>query len=210
MNTYEKARAETLAQKTVEALKRRHFDAYYCSDVESAKELLLSLIPSGDTVSWGGSATLSELEIIPTLKERYECIDRADAAPEQKADFARRGLICGSFIMSANAISSDGVIVNIDGTGNRAAAMVFGPRQTIVVAGVNKITPNLDGAILRARNVAAPVNAQRFDVNTPCKCTGKCENCLGEDSICTNVVITRLSRPAGRIKVLLIGEKLGF
>lgn len=211
ISEFEKNRLAALGQRTAEALRGRHFDAYYVDSAEEACELALSLIPAEHTVGWGGSVTLGELGLLTQVKARNKCIDRDSFAPEKRGEAMRRALVADSFLMSANAISADGVIVNIDGNGNRAAAMVYGPRQTVVIAGVNKITPNLDGALLRARNVAAPTNAQRFaQLDTPCKLSGKCEDCKSADSICTNVVITRLCRPAGRVKVIIVGEKLGF
>ncbi|MDR0540381.1 MAG: lactate utilization protein, partial [Spirochaetaceae bacterium] len=147
------------------------------------------------------------------VKEKgYAVIDRDSASsPEERAKLQHEALSCGTFLTGANAISEDGQLVNIDGMGNRIAAMIYGPRQVIVIAGMNKVVKTADDAIQRARTVAAPLNAQRFDtLKTPCAKTGSCADCKSPDSICTYIVTTRLSKPAGRIKVLLIGEDLGL
>ena len=123
---------------------------------------------------------------------------------------SRLALTCGTFIMSSNAISADGQLVNIDGNANRVAALCFGPESVLVIAGMNKVMGDLDSAIARARQVAAPANAQRFDIKTPCAVTGSCGDCTSSDCICCQMVITRACRPAGRIKVILVGEDLGF
>jgi L-lactate utilization protein LutB len=123
----------------------------------------------------------------------------------------RQALLCDTFVAGTNALSEDGQLVNIDGNGNRVAAMIFGPKQVIIVAGMNKVTHTLEDAVVRARTVAAPANMQRFPgKKTPCSETGACGNCLSADSICTFIVTTRLCNPAGRIKIILIGKDLGF
>lgn len=197
--------------KVVENLKRRHFDAYYCPTAEEAKKLVLSLIPEGDVVSWGGSETAAQLGLLDAVKATHPVIDRdAAASPEERMELMRKALLCDTFLMSSNAISEDGQLFNIDGNGNRVAALVFGPKSVIVVAGMNKVVKTIDDARSRARNIAAPINAQRFDLDTPCSFTGSCADCLSTGSICASLLRTRISRPAGRIKVVLVGEVLGF
>lgn len=196
----------------VKALKKRQFDAYYCSTAEEAVEKVLELIPSGDTVSWGGVATVDELGIKDRLRQRGQSLIDRDTAktPDERMDMLRRALTCDTFLMSSNAISEDGQLVNIDGMGNRVAALCFGPRQVIVVAGMNKVAGDLDSAISRARHIAAPANVQRFDVKTPCSVTGQCGNCTSPDCCCSQIVVTRFSKLPGRIKVVLVGETLGL
>ena len=121
-----------------------------------------------------------------------------------------QALSCGTFLMSSNAISKDGQLVNIDGIGNRVAALCFGPKQVIVVAGMNKVAGDLNSAMARARHIAAPANVQRFDVKTPCAVTGQCGNCTSPDCCCAQIVTTRFSKIPGRIKVVLVGEELGL
>lgn len=202
---------DKLGAKVVENLKRRHFDAYYCQTADEAKALILSLIPEGDVVSWGGSETMSQLGILEQVKKTHPVIDRASAAsPEERVELMRKALLCDTFLMSSNAISEDGQLFNIDGNGNRVAALVYGPKSVIVAAGMNKIAKTADDAWSRARNIAAPVNAQRFQLDTPCSFTGSCADCLSTNSICASMLRTRVCRPTGRIKVVLVGETLGF
>ena len=197
----------------VKNLKSRHFDAYYCASKEEVLPLLLSLIPKDHTVSWGGSETLAELGVIEAVKENgYRIIDRATAAtPEERTELMRKALLSDTFLMSANAVSEEGTLINVDGNGNRVAAMMFGPKSVIAVVGMNKVVRDTDAAIVRARTVAAPMNVQRFDgLHTPCKATGACADCKSPDCICSYVTVTRMSRPKGRIKVIFVGENLGF
>lgn len=205
---------KNVVAKTLENLKRRQFEAYYCETADEACGLALSLIPEGDSVAWGGSKTAEQIGLIQAVRTagKFNVIDRDKATtPEEKAAFMRQGLSADTFISGINGLSSDGWIVNIDGTGNRVAATVYGPRNIIFVAGVNKLVDGgVEDAIDRARNIAAPRNAQRFDIATPCKATGKCADCLSPCTICSQFVLTRFCKPAGRIKVILIGEELGF
>lgn len=196
----------------VKAMKKRQFDAYYCSTAEEAVEKVLELIPTGDVVSWGGVATVDQLGIKDRLRQRNQpLIDRDTAkTPDERMDMLRQALTCDTFLMSSNAISEDGQLVNIDGMGNRVAALCFGPKQVIVVAGMNKVAGDLDSAMSRARHIAAPANVQRFDVKTPCAVTGQCGNCTSPDCICAQIVTTRFSKIPGRIKVVLVGEVLGL
>ncbi|MGM9680931.1 MAG: lactate utilization protein [Eubacteriales bacterium] len=212
MNEFVEERAEKCGQTLVNALKKRHFDACFCKDKKEALAKALELIPTDDVVSWGGTFSAAEIGLFPALAGRGQPIlDRATAKNrEESQDIARKALTCGTFVMSANAASADGQLVNIDGNGNRVAALMFGPRQVLVILGINKICPDLESAVKRARFVAAPTNAQRFDIGTPCKSTGVCADCLCPDSICAQIVVTRICRPAGRIKVLVVGEDLGF
>lgn len=212
MNQYKKKMYDLSGPRTAEALNKRHFEAYYCSTAAEAVEKVLELTPKTDVVSWGGAMTVDELGIKQRMaQEGYTLLDRDTAqTPEEKQTIMRQALTCGTFLMSSNAISKDGQLVNIDGNGNRVAAMCFGPRQVVVVAGMNKVLGTLDGAVARARNVAAPANAQRFGVKTPCGLTGQCGDCTSPDCICSKLVITRFCMPERRIKVVLVGEDLGL
>ncbi len=212
MNQFKKKMYDLSGPKTVEALNKRRFEAYYCPTAAEAVEKVLELIPKTDTVSWGGTMTVDELGIKQRMaQEGYTLLDRDTAkTPEEKQAIMRQALTCGTFLMSSNAISKDGQLVNIDGMGNRVAAMCFGPRQVVVVAGMNKVLGTLDDAVARARNIAAPANAQRFGIKTPCGLTGQCGDCTSPDCICSKLVVTRFCMPAGRIKVVLVGEDLGL
>jgi L-lactate utilization protein LutB len=209
-----KLRNSKLGPRVVEALKKRYFDAWYFDDPLEAADMVVSLIPKEHLVSWGGSMTVVGLGIQERLaKEGFNLIDR-DKAPldsEERMDLMRKALLCDTFLCSSNAISEDGQLVNIDNYGNRTAAMIFGPKQVIVAAGINKVVKTVEDAMVRARTIAAPVNIQRFsNIVTPCNKTGSCSNCVTPDTVCNYFVTIRLCKPAGRIKVILIGKNLGL
>jgi L-lactate utilization protein LutB len=213
MSTPQELRNRKLGAKVVKALQNRRFEAWYVDEPGEAADKVLSLIPKSDTVSWGGSMSVAGLGIQERLaREGYRTLDRDTAkSPEERVEFMRRALLCDTYLTGSNAISEDGQLVNIDGNGNRTAAMMFGPRQVIVVAGMNKVVKTLEDAYTRARTIAAPLNQQRFPgQKTPCNETGSCANCLVPDSICTFIVHTRLCKPAGRIKIILVGKDLGL
>ncbi len=212
MLTQKKMQYDKAGPKVAEALNKRFFEAYYCSDWESGLQKVLELIPQNHVVSWGGTSTVDELGIKDALRQRGQAVIDRDTAKDaqERKEMLKKALTCDTFLMSSNAISSDGELVNIDGTGNRVAALCFGPDQVVVVAGMNKVAGDLDDAMGRARQVAAPINAQRFQLKTPCSVNGLCGNCKGADCICAQIVTTRVCKPAGRIKVVLIGEDLGF
>lgn len=208
-----KLRYDKLGPKVVENLKKRHFDAYYVSTREEAIEKFFEIVPKDHVVSWGGTCTMDELELKPMLREKgYAVIDRDEAkSMEERMDIMRKALLCDTFVMSSNAISEDGQLVNIDGNGNRVAAMCFGPKSVVVIAGMNKVAKTLDDAVSRARNLAAPMRSQSFpNTKNPCLVSGSCHDCISPDCNCAYVVTTRVSRPAGKIKVILVGEDLGF
>lgn len=203
---------EKRGQLLVKNLKSRHFDAYYCADKASALEKALELIPRGTTVGWGGALSAQQIGLMDALNAgEYNAIDRDKCAtPEEKTEAARKSLFADVFLTGANAMSLDGQMVNIDGTGNRLAAICYGPDTVLVVAGMNKVMDTLEDAITRARTVAAPMNKQRFPNMTPCEVTGTCADCKGETCICNQILVTRHCRPTGRIKFIIVGEELGF
>ncbi|MDR1058738.1 MAG: lactate utilization protein [Treponema sp.] len=206
-------RYDKLGPKVVKALQARRFDAWYVENPEEGVEKALSLIPKTDVVSWGGAVTADNLGLMQKVYDGgYKVIDRDKApTPAERIERMRQALHCDTFLMGSNAISEDGQLVNIDGFGNRVAAMIFGPRQVIVIAGMNKVVKSLEDAYRRARTIAAPLNMQRFTgKKTPCSETGACGDCIAPDCICTYIVTTRVSNPAGRIKVILIGQNLGL
>lgn len=207
-----KVRNEKLGKRVVEALKKRFFDAYYVSSKEEVSEKVLELISKEDSVSWGGSMTLDSLGIKELLKQKgYTIIDRDTAnTPEERQQLMKSALNCGTFLMSSNAITESGELFNIDGAANRVAALCYGPKNVLIIAGINKVVKDLGEAYNRVRNYTAPINAQRFCQNTPCGITGECGDCINQESICAQMVATRFSKPAGRIKIILIGENLGI
>ncbi|WP_300624233.1 lactate utilization protein [uncultured Megasphaera sp.] len=197
--------------KVAENFAKRGFEAYYCPTKEEALQKALALIPADHVVSWGGSVSINEIGLRPYVLEHYQVIDRdAAASPEERVELMRKALLCDTFIMGTNAATEDGQLYNIDGNGNRVAALVYGPKQVVVIVGMNKVAPTLEDAVVRARTVAAPINKQRFAAPTPCIVTGMCADCNSEGSICNQFVRTRRCSPAGRIKIILVGENLGF
>lgn len=195
----------------IKNLSKRHIEGYYCETKEEALTKAMSLIKDTDTVSWGGSATIDEIGLKSVLKEQgVNLIDRDMAkTPEERTELMRKALLSDCFLMSTNAITMDGELINIDGNGNRVAALCFGPGSVIVIAGMNKVVSNVEDAVNRIKTDACVPNSIRFGLKTPCALTGKCSNCL-EESICGQIVVTRLSKVKNRIKVILVGESLGF
>ena len=197
----------------VKNLKNRHFDAWFCQTREEALEKALSLIPEGASVAWGGAMSAQQIGLTDAIRQRgfqifAPCVD---STPEEKAEIYHQALLSDVYITGANALSLDGEMVSIDGTGNRVAAMVYGPKSVIVIAGMNKVEDTLEAAMNRARTVAAPMNKQRFHVNnTPCAVNGTCGDCTSEGCICNQILVTRHCRPVGRIKFILVGEDLGL
>ena len=208
MNENMVMRNEKLAQVVIKGLQSRNMSGYYAASREDAVKQALELIGEGSTATMGGCQSAHEIGLIKALEDgNYNYIDRAKLSP-------REGLMAAYdsdvFLSSANAITSDGIMVNIDGNSNRVSCIAQGPRKVVFIVGMNKVCSDLDEAMKRARNVAAPANAQRFDVKTPCKETGKCFDCKSPDTICCQFLITRYSRHEGRIHVILVNDTLGF
>ena len=202
-------RNDLLSQKVIKGLNSRNMTGYYAKDKDEALKLALELIPEGSTVTMGGAMSAHEIGLVKVLKEgNYNFIDRDDYEDKRKA--ALLAYDADVFLASANAMTEDGVLVNIDGNSNRVSAIAHGPKKVVFIVGMNKVCPDVDSAIKRARNVAAPINAQRFGIVTPCTQTGSCMNCKSADTICCNFLITRYSRHTGRIHVILVDESLGF
>ncbi len=204
---------EKLAATVIAGLAKRQMDGYYFPTAKEAKEKALSMVTENALVSFGGSMTLVQTGLLDELKSTpsIRLIDRGKASTEEEIDRAyRQSFLADAYFMSSNAITSDGVLVNIDGRGNRVAALIYGPKEVIILAGMNKITPSVEEAVSRVRNAATPPNCIRLSKQTPCAATGACSDCLSSDCICNQIVITRRSGVKGRIKVLLIGESYGF
>lgn len=202
-----------LAAKTlIKNLEKRGMEGYFCPDRQSAVQKALELMPKGSSIGWGGSMTLTEAGLIDAVKAGdYKVIDRTQYKTKEEVQQLKRELItCDYFLMSTNAISMDGQLVNIDGTANRVAYLCYGPENVIILASMNKLAPDLDSALSRARHLAAPPNNVRLKIGNPCTLTGKCSDCLSDTTICCQFVITRFSKPKGRIKVILIGEEMGL
>lgn len=208
MNENMMKRNEKLAQVVIKGLQSRNMTGYYAADKEEALAQALKLIREESSVAMGGCESAHEIGLVKALQEgNYQYIDRSKMSP-------RDGLLAAYdadvFLSSVNAMTSDGVLVNIDGNSNRVSCIAQGPKKVIFIVGMNKVCSDLDEAMKRARNVAAPANAQRFDVKTPCKVSGKCFDCKSPDTICCQFLITRYSRHEGRIHVILVNDTLGF
>ena len=209
MNENITKRYELLSKKVIKGLESRQMSGYYAANKEEALKIALSLIPEGSTVTMGGAMSAHEIGLPAALAEgNYNFIDR------DKMDDKRAAMLAAYdadfFLASANAMTEDGVIINIDGNANRVSAIAQGPRHVIFIVGMNKICDDVDGALKRARNVAAPINAQRFGLNTPCSKTGSCMDCKTPDTICCQFLVTRYSKHPGRIHVILVNDFLGF
>ena len=212
MTEFEKMYYRKRAEVLVKNLQSRHFEAFYCDSAADALEKALALIPENALVSWGGAMSAQQIGLIDAIRSgAYRTIDRDKCeTPEEREQAMKDALFCDTFLMGANAMSIDGQMVSIDGTGNRIGALVYGPKSVIVIVGMNKVSDTLEEAIRRARTVAAPRNKQRFGGGTPCAVTGICGDCKSETCICNHIVITRHCRPVGRIKFIVVGEDLGL
>lgn len=212
--TPQEKRNNLLGERLAKNLRQRHYDALYCSTAAEAVERITDMIPEGSTVTWGGSMTIRDMGLTAALhrKPGLRIFDR-DQAPDREAaqQIYREAFSADFYLSSVNAISEDGVIVNVDGNGNRVAAITFGPKRVILVVGLNKVAQTVEAAVARARGLASPVNAMRFDnLHTPCHQDGVCHDCKSPDSICNYIQIMRNSHPAGRHTVVLVGENLGY
>lgn len=208
MNENITTRNEKLAETVIKGLQSRNMSGYYAASKEEALKQALELIPEESTISMGGCMSAHEIGLINALENgNYHYLDRSKMDP-------REGLLTAYdsdiFLSSTNAITNDGILVNIDGNSNRVSCIAQGPKKVIFIVGMNKVCADLDSAMKRARNVAAPINAQRFDIKTPCKETGKCFDCKSPDTICCQFLVTRYSRHIGRIHVILVNDDLGF
>lgn len=208
-NTYYEKQAATM----IKNLEKRRIEGFYCATAEEAKEKALSMIEAGTSVSFGGSMTLAECGVLEALRAREDITlyDRGTAKnAEELGVIFRQAFGADTYLMSTNAITLDGELINIDGNGNRVAALIFGPKQVIIIAGMNKVATDEAAGLMRARNMAAPPNCVRLNKKTPCSVTGRCGDCYGDESICSQIVVTRRSSQKGRIKVILVGEELGY
>lgn len=203
---------ENLADTLIEKFNLRGIEGYYCNTKEEAKEMAKRFLTPGCSVAWGGSETLSQIGLLEELKASdYVVYDRTLAkTPKERKELYGKIVTADCFFMSSNAITLDGELVNVDGASNRVACLCHGPENVVIIAGMNKIVPDVESGVKRARNMAAPANAVRLGSYTPCATIGRCANCLNADCMCCQIVITRRSRIPNRIKVILVGEELGF
>ena len=209
MNPNKYKRNELLAEKVIAGLESRNMTGYYAADKEAALKKALEIITEGSSVTMGGCESAREIGLVDALKEgNYNFIDRDNY--EDKREAMLLAYDADFFLSSANAMTEDGIIINIDGNSNRVSAIAQGPKKVVFIVGMNKICKDVDGAMKRARNIAAPVNAQRFGLSTPCAKTGSCMDCKSPDTICCQFLMTRFSKHADRIHVILVNEELGY
>lgn len=202
-------RNELLAQKVIKGLVSRNMAGYYAASKEDALKLALTLIPEGSSVTMGGAMSAHEIGLVDALNDgNYNFIDREKFVERREAML--QAYDADVFLSSVNAMTEDGILVNIDGMANRVSALAYGPKKVLFIVGMNKVCADVDSAIKRARNVAAPINAQRFGLATPCTQTGSCMDCKSIDTICCQMLITRYSRLKDRMYVILVNDNLGF
>ena len=212
MNENVAKRNRLLAEKVIKGLESRNMKGYYAESKEEALKKALELIPEGSSITMGGAMSAHEIGLVEAVKKgNYNFIDRDKAqTPEEKRAVMLQGYDADFFLSSVNAMTDDGVLVNIDGNSNRVSMIAQGPKKVLFIVGMNKVCDDIDGAMKRARSVAAPINAQRFGLSTPCSKSGTCFNCKSPDTICCQFLITRFSRHEGRIHVILVNDNLGF
>lgn len=224
MNEIKNKPDEGRIRRTMQALEKNNMQAFYCENSESARELVQTLIKEGDTISSGGSATLKETGIIDIIKsEKYNYLDRSrpNITPQEIDEVYRKVYSADAYFSSANAVTEDGFLYNVDGNSNRVSAILYGPRNVVIVCGYNKIVNNLDDAVRRVKECAAPKNTVRLEKDTYCRYNGECVSlgredapmcggCSSPDRICCNYVVSAYQRVKNRIKVIIIGEELGY
>lgn len=207
-----KMRNNVLGERVVRALEGRNMEAWFVQTKEEALQKALELMPAGSSVSWGGTMSATQIGLIDAVKNGdYEVYDRDEAgSPQEREEFMRKAFFADFYLGSVNAMSESGVFINIDGLANRVAAYAYGPKSVLLVVGMNKVVKTEEEAVLRARNEAAPINAQRFQKDTPCVQNGTCFDCRKPGCICSQMLVTRFSQIPRRIKVILVNEDLGF
>ena len=200
------------SQLALNALKKNGFEALYADSAKEAHDKVMSIVPKEAKVGVGGSITLKELGLVEALRERGNIIfiKSNKKTMEEQIEIRKKALTIDTYLSSSNAITLQGQLLNIDSTGNRVAAMIFGPKKVIIIAGANKLVDTLEEAFARIRNIASPLNARRLNLNTPCALTGKCTNCDSPDRICNVTVILERRPKRSDITIILVGEHLGY
>lgn len=213
MNDFKAWSNEALGTKAVAALEKNNFAATYVKTKEEAIEKILAMIPANATVGVGGSWTINELGLSHTLEKKGHTVydhNRPGLSPDEALKLRRQELTCGVFLTGTNAVTLDGKLVNVDGSANRVAAMMFGPEQVIVIVGVNKIVRDVEEAERRIQTYAAPMNNKRLNRPNPCTTTGICMDCQGPTRICNVTTILRKRPSLTKIHIFIVGEDLGF
>jgi L-lactate utilization protein LutB len=208
-------------EKIIESFKRAQIEAFFVETRDDAKALALEIIekkrellgkaPKEMKISWGGSVTLDQIGLRDAVSERYNALNPYAGTPAEQNELKRQALLSDVFLMSSNAITENGELVNIDGNGNRLGALIFGPDMVIITVGKNKLVKNVAEAQKRVKQIACPKNAQRLNRATPCAKNGECGNCyIGGATICAHTVVTRFSGNKDRIKLIIVNEELGY
>lgn len=200
------------AETIIKNLQKRNMEGYYFETAAECTRAILETIPEGSVIGWGGSESIRESGLMEGIHSgAYELIDRSSAkSPEESRAIYAKTVLADYYLMSSNAVTLDGELINIDGNGNRVACLIQGPSHVVLVVGMNKIVTDVPSGIARVRNMASPPNAIRLGKNIPCAATGVCHDCLAPECFCNQIVITRRSGHPGRIKVYLVDESLGY
>ncbi len=202
---------EAIVKNTLENLERNQFVVKYFEDIEEAVDNVLEEIPKEASVGIGGSVTIKELEIYEKLINRgNEVYWHHKCQPHEKKVVLKKAAVSDIYLSSTNALTEDGRLINIDGTGNRVAGMVWGHDKIIIIAGINKIALDYEKAMDRIKTIACPKNAERLDLDVPCRYTGKCENCESPQKMCRIITVLDKQPLNGNIHVYLINEELGY
>lgn len=203
---------QTAVENVINNLKKRNMEGYFFEDSASCVKAIIDMMDEGSVVSWGGSQSVLECGLMDAIKSgKYNLIDRMTAkTPEESREIFSKTVLADYYLMSTNAITFDGELINIDGNGNRVACLIHGPKHIIMVVGMNKLVSNVEDGYNRVRDIATPANTKRLNKNTPCFHTGRCGDCLSNDCICNQIVVTRRSGHAGRIKIFFVAEELGY
>ncbi len=200
------------AETIIKNLEKRNMEGYYFASAAACTEAILSTLPKGSVIGWGGSESIKECGLLEEIqKGGYELLDRSLArTPEESRQIYAKTVLADYYLMSTNAITLGGELINIDGNGNRVACLIQGPSHVIIIAGMNKVVSDVPGGVARVRNMASPANAIRLNRNLPCAASGVCHDCLSPECFCNQIVVTRRSMHPDRIKIYLVGEELGY
>lgn len=210
--SHKKEAFAAMAHSIIENLEKRNMEGYYFETGDECVKAIVDSIPQGSSIGWGGSESIKEVGLMDALKNSsYELIDRMAAKnPDEARQIYAKTVLADYYLMSSNAITINGELINIDGNGNRVACLIQGPSHVIIVIGMNKVVTDVQSGVARVRNMASPANAIRLNKKLPCASLGHCLDCLSPDCFCNQIVITRRSGHTGRIKVYLVAEDLGY
>lgn len=203
---------QTAVNGIIPKLASRNMEGYFFENSASCVNAITDLVENGSIISWGGSESIKECGLMDAIKSgNYILIDRLSAkTPEEGRELYAKTVLSDYYLMSSNAITYDGELINIDGNGNRVACLIHGPKYVLMVVGMNKLVSDVESGYKRVRNLASPANAKRLGRNTPCFHTGKCGNCLSDECMCSHLVVTRRCNIPGRIKIFFVAEELGY